>query len=234
MKIAYVITRADAVGGASVHVRDLARAMLGRGHQVMVYIGRRGSGDRATARRRGAVSGAALLKAADPAGSRSARHAGAGGGDARVPAGRRVAAHRQGGLDRPRCRLAPRHAGDLHAAWLVARGPVRAAGGSGLSLGGESSGTLGAEPSSASASTRRTWRCASGWPARSICTSSTTGYTTFRPSCAPSPGPVLSASCRWRAWMPPRTTARCSARWLRFRPQAGNWTWSATARWQTA
>jgi glycosyltransferase involved in cell wall biosynthesis len=42
VKIAYVITRADAVGGASVHVRDLAQAMLGRGHQVMVFIGGEG------------------------------------------------------------------------------------------------------------------------------------------------------------------------------------------------
>lgn len=39
MRIAYVITRADAVGGASVHVRDLAQAMQARGHEVMVFIG---------------------------------------------------------------------------------------------------------------------------------------------------------------------------------------------------
>ena len=39
MKIAYVITRADAVGGASIHVRDLAREMLARGHQAMVFLG---------------------------------------------------------------------------------------------------------------------------------------------------------------------------------------------------
>ncbi len=43
MKIAYVITRADAMGGASVHVRDLARAMLERGHQVMVFTGGEGA-----------------------------------------------------------------------------------------------------------------------------------------------------------------------------------------------
>ena len=42
MKIAYVITRADAVGGASVHVRDLARAMLERGHEVTVLAGGEG------------------------------------------------------------------------------------------------------------------------------------------------------------------------------------------------
>jgi glycosyltransferase involved in cell wall biosynthesis len=39
MKIAYAITRADAVGGASIHVRDLARAMQERGHQVLVFVG---------------------------------------------------------------------------------------------------------------------------------------------------------------------------------------------------
>lgn len=39
MKIAYVITRADSVGGATVHVRDMARSMLDRGHRVQVYVG---------------------------------------------------------------------------------------------------------------------------------------------------------------------------------------------------
>lgn len=39
MRIAYVITRADAVGGATVHVRDLAAAMRARGHEVMVFVG---------------------------------------------------------------------------------------------------------------------------------------------------------------------------------------------------
>ena len=42
MKIAYVITRADAVGGASVHVRDLSRAMLDRGHDIRVFVGGEG------------------------------------------------------------------------------------------------------------------------------------------------------------------------------------------------
>ena len=42
MKIAYLITRADAVGGASIHVRDLARAMIGRGHQATVLLGGNG------------------------------------------------------------------------------------------------------------------------------------------------------------------------------------------------
>lgn len=39
MRIAYVITRADAVGGASIHVRDLASAMQQRGHEVIVLVG---------------------------------------------------------------------------------------------------------------------------------------------------------------------------------------------------
>lgn len=39
MKIVYLITRADAVGGASIHVRDMARAMLERGHQATVLLG---------------------------------------------------------------------------------------------------------------------------------------------------------------------------------------------------
>jgi len=42
LRIAYVITRADAVGGASIHVRDMARAMLERGHQAQVFVGGEG------------------------------------------------------------------------------------------------------------------------------------------------------------------------------------------------
>ncbi len=42
MKIAYVITRGDAVGGATIHVRDLARAMIENGHEAVVLVG--GSG----------------------------------------------------------------------------------------------------------------------------------------------------------------------------------------------
>ncbi len=42
MRIVYIITRADAVGGASVHVRDLARAMQEHGHEAMVLVGGRG------------------------------------------------------------------------------------------------------------------------------------------------------------------------------------------------
>jgi glycosyltransferase involved in cell wall biosynthesis len=42
VRIAYVITRADAVGGATIHVRDLASAMLARGHEVLVLVGGEG------------------------------------------------------------------------------------------------------------------------------------------------------------------------------------------------
>lgn len=42
MKIAYVITRADSVGGASIHVRDLARAMREAGQEARVFLGGRG------------------------------------------------------------------------------------------------------------------------------------------------------------------------------------------------
>lgn len=42
MRIAYVITRADAVGGATIHVRDLARAMRECGHEAIVLVGGRG------------------------------------------------------------------------------------------------------------------------------------------------------------------------------------------------
>lgn len=39
MKLVYVVTRADAVGGASIHVRDMAREMISRGHNVTVLVG---------------------------------------------------------------------------------------------------------------------------------------------------------------------------------------------------
>jgi glycosyltransferase involved in cell wall biosynthesis len=42
LKIAYVITRSDHVGGAQVHVRDLAASMLRKGHEPIVLAG--GSG----------------------------------------------------------------------------------------------------------------------------------------------------------------------------------------------
>jgi glycosyltransferase involved in cell wall biosynthesis len=36
LKIAYIVTRADPIGGAQVHVRDLASALLNHGHQPIV------------------------------------------------------------------------------------------------------------------------------------------------------------------------------------------------------
>ena len=42
MKIAYVITRADPIGGAQIHVRDLATAMQERGHAVLILLGGQG------------------------------------------------------------------------------------------------------------------------------------------------------------------------------------------------
>jgi len=42
MRVAFVITRSDVVGGAQVHVRDVAGALLRDGHQVHVLAGGRG------------------------------------------------------------------------------------------------------------------------------------------------------------------------------------------------
>ena len=42
MRLVYIITRADSVGGATIHVCDLARAMRERGHEVTVLVGGRG------------------------------------------------------------------------------------------------------------------------------------------------------------------------------------------------
>ena len=42
MRIAYVITRSDTIGGAHVHVRDLALCLLTRGQQVTVLVGGEG------------------------------------------------------------------------------------------------------------------------------------------------------------------------------------------------
>jgi glycosyltransferase involved in cell wall biosynthesis len=42
MKILFIITRSDAVGGAQLHVRDLALRLLRDGYQVMVLTGVRG------------------------------------------------------------------------------------------------------------------------------------------------------------------------------------------------
>ena len=43
MRIVYVITRADEIGGAQVHVRDLASAMHAAGHQATVLAGMAGA-----------------------------------------------------------------------------------------------------------------------------------------------------------------------------------------------
>jgi glycosyltransferase involved in cell wall biosynthesis len=42
MRVGYVITLADILGGAHVHVRDLALALQRRGHEVAVFAGRPG------------------------------------------------------------------------------------------------------------------------------------------------------------------------------------------------
>lgn len=42
MRIAYIVTRADEIGGAQVHVRDLATAMHHAGHEVSVIAGSAG------------------------------------------------------------------------------------------------------------------------------------------------------------------------------------------------
>jgi glycosyltransferase involved in cell wall biosynthesis len=42
VRILYVVTRADAVGGASIHVRDMACEMILRGHAVIVLTGGEG------------------------------------------------------------------------------------------------------------------------------------------------------------------------------------------------
>ncbi|MEA5527912.1 glycosyltransferase family 4 protein [Nodularia spumigena] len=42
MRILYIITRADTVGGVQVHVRDLSKALQADGHQVLVITGMAG------------------------------------------------------------------------------------------------------------------------------------------------------------------------------------------------
>lgn len=42
MKVLYVITRSDVMGGASIHLLDLAEGMMKHGHQVKVLIGGNG------------------------------------------------------------------------------------------------------------------------------------------------------------------------------------------------
>ena len=43
MKIVYIVTRANPIGGAQVHVRDLALALLKRGHEPVVVTSGRGA-----------------------------------------------------------------------------------------------------------------------------------------------------------------------------------------------
>lgn len=42
MRVAYVITRSDVIGGAHVHVRDLCRALIHLGHWTIVLVGGEG------------------------------------------------------------------------------------------------------------------------------------------------------------------------------------------------
>ncbi len=42
MRIAFVITRSDIIGGASLHVRHLAESLQSQGHDVLVVVGGRG------------------------------------------------------------------------------------------------------------------------------------------------------------------------------------------------
>jgi glycosyltransferase involved in cell wall biosynthesis len=52
MHVAYVITRGDAVGGATVHVRDMARYLQDRGHRATVLMGAANGHDDALAEMR--------------------------------------------------------------------------------------------------------------------------------------------------------------------------------------
>ena len=42
LRIAFVVTRSDAIGGAQIHVRDLAGALHDEGHAVRVWVGGQG------------------------------------------------------------------------------------------------------------------------------------------------------------------------------------------------
>ncbi|WP_286809318.1 MULTISPECIES: glycosyltransferase family 4 protein [unclassified Leclercia] len=43
MKVLYIITKADEIGGAQVHVRDLAKKLVAEGHDVHVIVGENGA-----------------------------------------------------------------------------------------------------------------------------------------------------------------------------------------------
>jgi glycosyltransferase involved in cell wall biosynthesis len=62
MRIAYVVTRADAVGGATVHVVEMARAMLNRGHAVAVFVGGEGPAARRLAESGAPVRGLRFMR----------------------------------------------------------------------------------------------------------------------------------------------------------------------------
>lgn len=42
LRVAFIITRGDSVGGASIHVRDFSKALIQAGHDVKVFIGGEG------------------------------------------------------------------------------------------------------------------------------------------------------------------------------------------------
>ncbi len=42
MKISFIITRTDTIGGAQIHVRDLARRLVAEGHEPLVITGEAG------------------------------------------------------------------------------------------------------------------------------------------------------------------------------------------------
>lgn len=42
MKIAYIVTRSDTIGGSHIHVRDLCLTMRKKGHQAMIFVGGEG------------------------------------------------------------------------------------------------------------------------------------------------------------------------------------------------
>ena len=42
LKIAFLITHSNAIGGAHMHVKDLASALMALGHKVMVFVGQNG------------------------------------------------------------------------------------------------------------------------------------------------------------------------------------------------
>lgn len=43
MRIAFVLTRGDSIGGAQIHVRDLSQRLIEEGHQVRVFLGQGGA-----------------------------------------------------------------------------------------------------------------------------------------------------------------------------------------------